>query len=668
MKEAISSGEESPTRPAVSRMPYLGGIDGIRALAVLAVVAYHLDAAWMPGGFFGVEVFFAVSGYLITALLVREVAGSGRVDLVGFWTRRARRLLPTLGVTLVGVLTWVSLFDTALADRVRREGVAAVGYLTNWYLILRQESYFDGFGRPSPLRHLWSLAIEEQFYLVWPILLAAGLGLFGKRLLALLILAGAAGSTALMFLWFEPYADPTRVYFGTDTRASGLLLGAALALLWRPWEHTVTPSRARHLGAMGVMALVGLAWLLATLGEFSPGTYQGGFLAVSVLTCVAVAAASVPDGWFGRALAWRPLRLVGVRSYALYLVHWPVVVYTRPGIDLDLPDGQVLAIRIALIVALTEAAHQLVEVPIRRGHLAGRSRRLRLPTPRLQLSDRGVIATLGLTVVLAASASLAFALDRPEQIDPSQPTALALSSPTEPGPETPRAETDASTTDPAPAAVVRDEIGPALPPLDVAHVQQVLTVPAATEEPLAAAPEPQQDLVLLIGDSVARGADEALAAEMGNSIIVDASVSRQFRHTVAVLGAYLDEGLDPSTVVVHLGTNGALTGRDVDEVAGLVGPDRRLVLLTVLVPRPWQNVSNETLSEGAARWCNSDLIDWRSLAAGSPDWIGSDGVHLTTSGADAYAKVLASVLSSAPLPIEAFDTIPPDPAHRPECE
>ncbi len=647
-------------------MPYLGGIDGIRALAVLAVVAYHLDAAWMPGGFLGVEVFFAVSGYLITALLVREIAGSGRVDLLGFWTRRARRLLPTLGVTLVGVVTWVSLFDTALADQVRREGIAAVGYLTNWYLILRQESYFDGFGRPSPLRHLWSLAIEEQFYLVWPILVAAGLSLFGKRFLAILILAGAAGSTALMFLWFEPHADPTRVYFGTDTRASGLLLGAALALLWRPWEHPVTPSRSRNLGAMGVMALVGLAWLLATLGEFTPHTYQGGFLAVSVLTCVAVAAASVPDGWFGRALAWKPLRLVGVRSYALYLVHWPVVVYTRPGIDLNLSDGQVLAIRIALIVALTEAAHQLVEVPIRRGHLAGRPRRLRLPTPRLQLSDRGVIAALGLIVVLAASASLTFAFDRPEQIDPSQPTALVLTSPTEPGPETPRAETEANTTDPAPVTVGHDEIEAALPPLDLKHVERALALPVATDEPLT--PAPQKDLVLLIGDSVARGADEALAAEMGDDIIVDAAVSRQFRHTVDVLGAYLDEGLDPSTVVVHLGTNGALTDRDVDVVAGLVGPDRRLVLLTVLVPRPWQKVSNETLSEGAARWCNADLIDWRALAAGSPDWIGSDGVHLTTSGADAYARVVAEVLPSAPTPIEALGTIPSDPAHRPECE
>ncbi|MCP5029428.1 MAG: acyltransferase, partial [Actinomycetia bacterium] len=239
MKTAVPSGEKDPTHPAVNRMPYLGGIDGIRALAVLAVVAYHLDAPWMPGGFLGVEVFFAVSGYLITALLVREVATSGRVDLLAFWTRRARRLLPTLGATLLGVILWVSIFDATLADRVRREGVAAVGYLTNWYLILRQESYFDGFGRPSPLRHLWSLAIEEQFYLFWPLLLAVGLGLFSHRRLALVILAGAVGSSALMLIWFEPYADPTRVYFGTDTRASGLLLGAALALVWRPWERSV---------------------------------------------------------------------------------------------------------------------------------------------------------------------------------------------------------------------------------------------------------------------------------------------------------------------------------------------------------------------------------------------------------------------------------------------
>ncbi len=563
------------------------------------------------------------------------------------------------------MILWVSLFDSAMADRIRREGIAAIGYFTNWYLILRQESYFDGFGRPSPLRHLWSLAIEEQFYLLWPLLLVAGLSLLGRRRLALVILAGAVGSAALMFVWFEPYADPTRVYFGTDTRASGLLLGAALALVWRPWERTVPDRRAGRLGGLGVAAIVGLGYLLATLGEFTPRTYQGGFLAVSVLTCIAVAAAVIPGSWFGRLLGARPLRLVGVRSYALYLVHWPVIVYTRPGLDLDLPAGQVLALRLVLIVALTEAAHQLIEVPIRKGRFVfAPVHRLRLPTARLQLSEWGAITALGVVVALAAGTSLALAFDRPDQIDPSRPTALAPTTQVETAPafSTSEPALDEPTDQVITAPIGPDEIEAALPPLDIKQIQRAQALPANTETPAIETPDieiPASGLVLLIGDSVARGADEALRAEMGEAIVVDATVSRQFRHTIDVLGAYLEAGLDPTTVVVHLGTNGALTDQQVDQVADLVGPERNLLLLTVLVPRPWQDVSNETLAEGAARWCNAKLVDWRGLATESPEWIGADGVHLTTTGADAYARMLADNLPG---------TVPPALNEPSDCE
>ncbi|MCP5025237.1 MAG: acyltransferase, partial [Actinomycetia bacterium] len=476
---------------------------------------------------------------------------------------------------------------------------------------------------------------------------------------------------ALMLIWFEPYADPTRVYFGTDTRASGLLLGAALALVWRPWERSVPDRRTNRLGGLGLVAIVGLGYLLATLGEFTPRTYQGGFFVVSALTCVAVGAAAIPGSWFGRLLGSRPLRIVGVRSYALYLVHWPIVVYTRPGIDLDLPAGQILALRLVLMVALTEAAHQLIEVPIRKGRLTlAPARRLRLPTPRVQLSERGAVAALGLVVALAAGASLALAFDRPDQIDPSQPTALASTTRAEVVPTS--STKGLAPPEPPDLAVIApvgpDEIEAALPPLDIEDVQRALVLPMATEHPTAETP-PTPDLVLLIGDSVARGADEALQAELGETIIVDAAVSRQFHHTIDVLGAYLDDGLDPSTVVVHLGTNGALTDEQVDEVAAMVGAERNLVLVTVLAPRPWQDVSNKTLAKGAARWCNAQLVDWRALADESPDWIGSDGVHLTATGADAYARMLFDGLPTGyPTPVDALGTVPPTPNELFDCE
>jgi peptidoglycan/LPS O-acetylase OafA/YrhL len=235
------------------RLPYLPGLDGLRALAVIAVLLYHAELPWIPGGFLGVEVFFVISGYLITTLLLAEWRQRGRIDLKAFWLRRARRLLPALYLLLVVTLAYAVVFLPGEVAGLRGDAVAALGYVTNWYLVLGHESYFEAIGRPSLLKHLWSLAVEEQFYLLWPPVLALGLGVgatrWRERRVLLGALALAAASALLMALLYRPEVDLSRVYFGSDTRAAGLLIGAALAFAWTPWHSRAPRVKSRPAAA-----------------------------------------------------------------------------------------------------------------------------------------------------------------------------------------------------------------------------------------------------------------------------------------------------------------------------------------------------------------------------------------------------------------------------------
>src|ERR671920_1663400 len=244
-ERAVQPGGVTPdghTYPRGGRLPYLPGLDGMRALAVIAVLLYHAGGggAFVPGGFLGVEVFFVISGYLITSLILAQWRSTGRVELKAFWVGRARRLLPALYVVLVVTLTYAVVFLPGEVAGLRADVLAAMGYVTNWYLVWGHESYFEAVGRPSLLKHLWSLAVEEQFYLVWPLVLAFGLSLgavrWRRRRILVVALMGAAGSAVLMALFYRPEGDPSRIYYGTDTRATGLLVGAALAFVWAPWR------------------------------------------------------------------------------------------------------------------------------------------------------------------------------------------------------------------------------------------------------------------------------------------------------------------------------------------------------------------------------------------------------------------------------------------------
>ena len=356
---------------------YMPALDGLRALAVAAVIAYHLGLGWAPGGLLGVGVFFTLSGYLITDLLLAARA-SGRLRLGEFYVRRARRLLPGLYVMLAVVAIWVAVGAQSRVGDVRGQTISALLYVNNWWQLSQHISYFARFGPPSPLSHLWSLAVEEQFYLLWPWLLLLGLRLVPERRRPLAIRPRLAGATLAlaaisaieMALLYHPSFDNTRIYDGTDTRAFGLLIGAALAMVWpsRSLTARVTPGARNIIDWLGVAGLITIAVLVWQTDQYSAFMYRGGMVLLSVGTALVVAAGAHPASRVARVLGWGPLRWLGVRSYGIYLWHEPIIVLTTPASSHGVAPLRAAA-QVAASIVAAALSWRYIEQPVRHGAL-----------------------------------------------------------------------------------------------------------------------------------------------------------------------------------------------------------------------------------------------------------------------------------------------------------
>ena len=649
------------TRPSTLR--YSPGLDGLRAVSVLAVVVFHHyligghEAGWAPGGFLGVEVFFVVSGYLITSLLLSERRETGRVSLRVFYIRRARRLLPALFTLLAGVIAYSLLFLPDAIGTLRSDTVAALTYTSNWWQMIAHRSYFAQAGRPELLKHLWSLAIEEQFYLAWPFLLMLGLRRLGRQRMLVTMLGTAMASTLLLALVSHGSVDDA--YYATYTRLSGLLLGSAFAFSFAPYRIRGRPGRGARFaldaaGAIGLLILLGSFGVLHRFGVngFSFPTshsdnlavFHGGFLLVDVATLLVIAAAVHPASDAGRTLGCKPMRWIGLRSYSLYLWHYPIYCVTRPGLDLHrlgvgflsirFAGWPVFVVRLALSFGAAELSFRYVETPIRKGAI-GRYRqivRAAVGKRRQRLVRRGVIIGGSLTLVaLMIGTGLATA----------QPQVTSVPGGAASGPD------NGSQIDPSALALLQATTTtisgtPTTKPQSVTTVRGSKPTTTTTARPVPPAS------VLGIGDSVMLGARAALLATVAG-IAVDAIKSRQFGDAINVVTQYKNLLALPSVIVIHLGTNGRISGEQFDQMMRTIGPDRHAYFLTARVPRLWESEVNATLHAGATRWSNAHILEWRDYSGCHDDWFGADGFHLRTPGQQAYAAFIRDgILGKAP--------------------
>lgn len=606
---------------------------------MLAVLAFHQyfigghQEGFAPGGFLGVEVFFVVSGYLITSLLLAERRETGHVSLKRFWMRRARRLLPALFALLAVVVLYALLFLPDAVDKLKADTLAALSYTSNWWLVLSHQSYASEAGRPALLKHLWSLAIEEQFYLLWPPLLLLSLRKLGRKRTLTAMMAVAIASSVLMAVIVS--GSINAAYYSTETRLSGLLFGSAMAFFFAPYQIRGRPGRGVRavLDSVGLVGMLVLLWCFAhftfpttTSGDLS--AFRGGFLLVDAATLLVIASVVHPRSDAGTILGCRPLRWIGVRSYGLYLWHYPIFCITRPGLDVPLHGWPVLALRLVLSFGAAELSYRYVETPIRSGAISRYLTRLRTTrgVRRQRIARGGIVVTVtALLAVIGLGAGLAFTQGETARI---------------PGASAADAHDKGNSVDPRTIAELRAR-----------HLHPPTTRPVSGSGakggtggtgrgPLVTSRPPDQltHEILAIGDSVMLGAEQSLRYYIPG-IFIDAKVSRQFWDATAVLQVYKTAGLLPQTVIVHMGTNGAFSDTQFAQMMAVLGT-RTVFFINAHEPRPWETEVNERLAADVQKYPNAHLIDWHDFADPHNNWFVSDGIHLTPAGAEGYALLI----------------------------
>ncbi|MBL1102782.1 acyltransferase family protein [Streptomyces coffeae] len=603
-----------PDAPRATR-PYAPGLDGLRALAVTAVVLYHVNPGWLPGGFLGVDVFFVLSGFLISDLLLAEWQRHGRIDLRDFWLRRVRRLLPALVLVLLVATAAAAVFRPRRLASATDSLFSVATFTNNWWQISTDASYFASFGPPPLFQHLWTLSMEEQFYLLWPLTLLALMRCVPWRGVEVTaVLAGAAASMIAMARLYEPDLDPSRVYFGTDTHVFPLLIGAALALL-RPTTRLIRkPSRwpLRTVGLLGVAGLGVLVVMACVVSEGEAALYPGGFAAVALATAAVVLAAVQPMGRLAFVLGVRPLRWIGVRSYGIYLWHLPLIALATP--DRMTPaDAPLFAIAAAFAsVGLAALSYRWVEQPIRRLGLGGSALRRHSSSPSATPRRRssflagavvGCVATLALAAVAVSTTPKGFH-------PPFLPTRTGQASP------------DATAQPTAPSE--RSKPSPS---------------PTRRNVPTGK--------VTAIGDSVMVAATPALKKKFPG-ITIDAKLGRQLSAAPQEVKALERQDALGDTLIIGLGTNGTGGKTALEAVVNAAGPGKRIVLVTCYVPRSWQDTVNQDIREVAANHRNVVVADWNRAIADRGSLLADDGVHPSPAGARLYADTIAAALATLP--------------------
>ncbi len=574
---------------------YIPAIDGLRALAVIAVMFYHLGFSWIPGGFLGVDLFFVISGYVITRMLLDSIAQSGGLDLRGFYLARLRRLLPALLFMLTTTIIAVGIWAPDTIKRLLIDTPFALTGTINWWLVANEQDYFESIGRPPLLQHTWSLAVEAQFYLVWPLILYFILKKFGKKHIpvAALSIAAASGIALLLVSVSIDAANASKVshvYFGTDTHSIGLFLGAALAVSWIPQNFRVEISRKgqNFIDGIGVFGFIGILATFFFIDASNPAMYKIAFPLAGIFGAAIIASIVHPASRFAPVLQNKVLLWIGERSYAIYLWHWVIFQVTRPTVDLAGQAWALYSLRILIVFALADISLRYVELPVRRGVIQYwlKGRKYRTKKERNRQASLLSAATV-IVVVIAAIVSV---------------RAISIAS-------------DARTA-----------------------LEKSLTVDTSNVIPT------EKDGLWVTGDSVILGIRSVLEENRPISL-VNARIGRQAPELLEVLIQDQPQALN-SPIIFNLGNNNALSREQVEQIFEAVKGQPQIIVINTAVPRPWRDGNNQIIREVAANYPQADVIDWNEISNGRPEYFAPDGVHLVPAGVNAYVSAILEKLQS----------------------
>ena len=576
---------------------YIPAIDGLRAIAVIAVILYHLGISWIPGGFLGVDLFFVISGYVITRLLLDSIQERGGLDLRDFYMARIRRLLPPLVFMIVVTSIVVGIWAPDTTKKFLTDAPFSLFGGMNWWLVFNQQDYFESSGRPPLLQHTWSLAVEAQFYLLWPLILLLVLKYFGKKVIpaAALTIAAISG-VALMLVSFQLDAanssKVSHIYFGTDTHSIGLFLGAALAVSWIPQNFNLQVSRRAQdfIDGIGVFGFIGILATFALIDESKPTLYRIAFPLAGIFGTAILISIVHPASRFAPLLRNRVLLWIGERSYAIYLWHWVIFQISRPQVDLDGENWALFSLRILLVLAMADISLRLVELPIRSGAVAYWFGGLKYRTKAVRRKQKLTVA-LSVSILIITSATVSV------------------------------------------SAIVRVD----KKNQELAQLLKDADKPIVTPIENSATPG-----LWVTGDSVILGIRHVL--EMNHPIaLINARVGRQAPELLEVMLRDGPLALN-SPVVFNIGNNNALTRSQVIAIFEAVKQAPQRIVVNTAVPRPWRETNNELINEIAATYPNTVVVRWDQISEGRPEYFAPDGVHLVPAGARAYVAAITNYL------------------------
>ena len=577
---------------------HISSIDGLRAIAVTAVVLYHLGISWIPGGFLGVDLFFVISGYVITRLILDSINQSSALDLREFYAARLRRIYPGFLFMVVCTIIFIGVWAPEAIKRFLSDLPFALTGTINWLLVARHQDYFETVGRPPLLQHTWSLAVELQFYLIWPIILLGVLKYFGKKNIAriALVIAMVSGTT-LFFVSLQldqsNAQQISHIYFGTDTHSLGLFLGSALAVSWIPQNLSADiEKRAQDvIDGIGVFGLLGLISTFLFIDESNASLYRIAFPLAGIFGCLVIISLVHPASRFAPIISTAPFRWVGQRSYGIYIWHWVIFQVTRPSVDLSGQTWALYLARVLLVLALADISLRWVEIPFRQGLVQNWFRGMKYRSAKVKLRQQISVLT-SIIMVLAVTTSISFqAINKTDEIRNQ---------------------------------LVQDS-GDA---------------------------QSQQDLgsttgLWVTGDSVILGIRSKLEAKEHISLI-NARVGRQAPELLAVMR--VDQTSVPSSpVVFNLGNNNALSEQTVVDIFEIVKNQPQIIVVNTAVPRAWKDANNAIISKVAANYPNTKVVDWDRISTGRPELFAPDGVHLSPTGSDVYVDLVLSVISKTSL-------------------